>query len=380
MSVYIDITEFLRHPMVSGIQRVTAEICRQWPSRDLRPVRFDGRTLVVLESNVIAALAKSFRDGVPTRFQLMRYSGLAHRPLTLLPEDTVLVPELFYDPERIDYYQRLNRRELLQCRFIVHDLTTLLYPEFFPSADYGAICRYFQMIRQVPNCGFVSEATQSAHYRHLRRSDELGGVVLRLGSDGLGARPRIVRRDRPMKFSVVGRIESFKNPAMILEAFEPLLRDGTGKRLVFLGKIGNVEPAIRCKIEQMAPGSSGGVEHYSEPDDDLICRHVDESRATIFVSQAEGYGLPPVESLWRGVPVIASSGIPSLEKIGSAGVHVVNPLNALNIRSAAVSFLDDGYMVRKSEEALKLELPTWADFVSQVADWCSAQQHSILAG
>ena len=56
-----------------------------------------------------------------------------------------------------------------------------------------------------------------------------------------------------------------------------------------------------------------------------------DSWATIYISEAEGFGLPPVESLWLGTPVVASAAIPSLEAIGPAGVHIVEPVNTIEL-------------------------------------------------
>jgi glycosyltransferase involved in cell wall biosynthesis len=77
-----------------------------------------------------------------------------------------------------------------------------------------------------------------------------------------------------------------------------------------------------------------------------------------------------VESLWVGTPVIASTTIPSLKGRGSAGVHFVDPLNAVNLRRAVLAFLDDGYANQKTEEIIELDLPTWRSFTQEVFRWC----------
>jgi glycosyltransferase involved in cell wall biosynthesis len=369
MSVFIDLTQFLACPQLSGIQRVTAEICRRWPDERLMPVKFDGKTLVTVDRRIIRMIGSSFTAGAPNFLQVALASGWT-RPLVLDPDDILLVPELFYDPARIAYYMDRTEEERRQFRFIVYDLIPLLHPHYFADPPFQDICLYFQMIRKMPNCGFISEATQSAYYRRLKRSDRPGGVVLRLGSDGLGPRPSAVSRRRPPTFTVIGRIERHKNPKMIVDAFKPLLREVDGLRLVFLGKFERMELAAEAGIIDMAADPSSGLVHNPRPDDDTVRKYIDESRATVFVSEAEGFGLPPVESLWRGIPVITATGIPSLEKIGSAGLHIIDPLNADNLREAVRTFLDDGYMIRKSEEALELDLPTWDGFARQVAEWC----------
>lgn len=353
MNVFIDVTEFLAKPQLSGIQRVTAEICRRWPDERLVPVKFDGNTLIRLDRKAIGMIGNSFTDGLPG-LSKVALAGAWTKPLALDPNDILLIPELFYDSARTAYYATRTEETRRQFRFIVYDLIPLLYPQYFDNPPFEDICSYFQMIRDMPYCGFISEATQTTYYRRLKRSDRPGGVVLRLGSDGLGPRPLAVSRKRPPVFTVIGRIERHKNPKMIVDAFKPLLRETAGMQLVFLGKFERMEIAADAGIIEMARNPSSGLLHNPKPDDDTIRKYIDESRATVFVSEAEGYGLPPVESLWRGIPVIAASGIPSLEKIGSAGLHIVNPLSADSLRAAIRAFLEDDYMIRKSDEALLL--------------------------
>ncbi|MGP0074397.1 MAG: glycosyltransferase [Bryobacteraceae bacterium] len=375
MSVYIDVTEFLASPLRSGIQRVVAQICRNWPDGSLVPVRFERDKLVVLSRQLIGDIERHFEQSRAASLLAFRFAMAktwrARAPLILKDEDTLLVPEVFYDLERLAYYSALSEKTIARCRFILYDLTPIEYPEFFPDAQYDAICAYFQMIRRVAHCGFISQATQRAYCHRLLRLGDLSGVVFRLGSDGLGPRPASARRCPSLTFTVVGRIEPSKNPDVVLEAFEPLLQQIPGMRLILIGAIGHMRPSFSDKLKRMAADPASGVSHYSNASDELIRTHVDASRATIFVSGAEGFGLPPVESLWRGIPVIASAKIPSLETIGSMGVDLVEPLTVPRLRNAVRAFLDDEYAMRKSEEAMALELPTWQGFTSEVAAWCA---------
>jgi glycosyltransferase involved in cell wall biosynthesis len=97
---------------------------------------------------------------------------------------------------------------------------------------------------------------------------------------------------------------------------------------------------------------------------------------SIYVSAVEGYGLPPIESLWVGTPVIASNKLPSLTDLGSFGIHIVDPPSVVSLRHAIRAFLDDGYAERKREEAMRLKLPTWRSFADEVWRWCSSIDQS----
>jgi glycosyltransferase involved in cell wall biosynthesis len=373
MSVYIDLTEFLGNPILTGIQRVTAEICRWWPNKDLRPVRLADGKLVEMPGSLISAIARCFKDvdGAAVReVCTLREKAIA----AVLPDgpEVILVPELFYDPQRVAFFRHLDDRSRQRYRFIIYDLMPILHPEYFaPDMPHDIISGYFSMVRRIPHCGFISEWTQHTYCRRLLRSSGSTGVVLRLGSDGLGPEPATSLDYRPLHFCTVGTIEPRKNHALILDAFEPLLRTVEGLQLTFLGRLGWVDSAFRQRLEWMA-GNCPGFEWIPDGSDDCIRQHVEGARATVYVSSAEGFGLPPVESLWLGTPVIASPNLPSLELIGSQGVEIVDPLDAVALRKAVTKFTDDTFALSKVREAREVDLPTWASFARQIADWCGA--------
>jgi len=373
MSVYVDLTEFLARPILTGIQRVTAEICRFWPSDDLRPLRLtESGQLIELPPALISAIARCFND--PDGTAVREVCSLREKPVREVPrngDETVLVPELFYDPWRVEFFRRQSRDSLSRYRFIVYDLMPLLYPEYFaPDIPHDIISAYFSLIRRIPHCGFISRWTQETYCCRLRREQSLTGVVLRLGSDGLGPRPATPRLGRPPKFCVVGTIEPRKNHGLILDAFEPLLRINRGIQLTFLGRLGWVDAHLGERLQRMSSGECPGFRWISDADDACVRHHVEEARASIYVSSAEGFGLPPVESLWLGTPVIASAHLPSLEAVGTQGLQIITDLNANALQDAVHSFLDDTFGDSKAEETLAIDLPTWASFAQQTADWC----------
>jgi glycosyltransferase involved in cell wall biosynthesis len=159
---------------------------------------------------------------------------------------------------------------------------------------------------------------------------------------------------------------------LILEAFEPLLSETSGLRLLFIGKMGWIDPDFAQKIQALSSHEKSGFEFYPTANDDFIRSAIEQSRATIYVSTAEGYGLPPVESLWLGTPVISSRTIPSVKRLGSDGIHYVEPLNVDNLRGAVLSFLDDAYANQKTQETVGLCLPTWHSFTQEVLRWCAS--------
>lgn len=370
MSLYIDLSEFLAVQMKTGIQRISGEICRYLPPDMAIPVRLHSGQYVALSPALIDAIGRYFRDtGESGVTEIRRLAAEDGPAIEVSPSDTVLVPEIFGE-QRAAFFRGLPELQLGRCRFIIYDLLPVTHPEYFPPDMPLLMAGYFQIIRRASRCGFISEYTRDVYYGRLKRTDARNGVILPLGSDSLGERPARPGLNRPLTFTVLGTVEPRKNHKLILEAFEPLLGQLEGLNLCFIGKMGWVDPEFAQKVRALASDRKSGFRFYSAPDDGTIRSCIEQSRATIYVSAAEGYGLPPVESLWLGTPVIASTTSPSLKSLGSAGIHYVEPLDVVNLRRAVLAFVDDAYANQKMEETTRLNLPTWRSFTREVLRWC----------
>jgi glycosyltransferase involved in cell wall biosynthesis len=375
MSFYIDLSEFLQNPIATGIQRIAGEICKYLPANTAIPVRLHAGEFVALPPALIEVIGRHFRDvshsGVDDIFRLAEVASAS--PIRLAQGDVVLVPEVFNNPHRLELFRQMSARQFERCRFIVFDLLPMTHPEYFPPDTSVGAFAYYRMLRGANCCGFISQDTRDDYYGRLKRSNDQGGVVLPLGCDSLGPRPNQAALNRPLTFSVLGTIEPRKNHELILEAFEPLLGQIDGLRLSFIGKMGWVDSEFARKVHALAADGNSGFRFHSVSGDGAIRNCIEQSRATIYASTAEGYGLPPVESLWVGTPVIASASIPSLKGRGTAGVHFVEPLNVVNLRRAVLAFVDDDYANQKTEETIGLNLPTWRSFTQEVLRWCEQE-------
>jgi glycosyltransferase involved in cell wall biosynthesis len=376
MSLYIDLSEFLTNPITTGIQRITGELCKYAPPGMLTPVRLDSGKYLAFPPDLIGTIGEYFRQGSQSgAAEIYRLGDFKNgKSVAVTSSDTVLVPEVFDNPQRLAFFREMPEQELQRYRFIIFDMLPLTHPQYF-WADKLGIYEYFKMLRRASNCGFISENTRQVYYRRMKRTDACGGVVLPLGCDALGPRPARPVLDRPLTFSVIGTVEPRKNHQLILEAFEPLLRQIKGLTLSFVGRMGWVSSEFAQKVHALTADKDSGFQFYSAPGDEAIRKCIEESRATLYVSTAEGYGLPPVESLWVGTPVIASNASPSLNELASsAGIHYVEPLTVMNLRRAVLAFLDDAYANQKVEEIAHLNLPTWRSFTQEVLRWCEEDE------
>jgi glycosyltransferase involved in cell wall biosynthesis len=373
MSLYIDLSEFLGNPIRTGIQRISGELCRYLPPNAAIPVRLRSGGYVGFAPELIGEIGEYFRDPKHSGLWEIRRLGAIENGVAVdvSPDDTILVPEVFDNVDRLAYFRTIPDRELKRYRFIVFDLLPLTHPEYFPPEVPPRYFAYYQLVRRAQWCGFISGYTRDMYYERLKRTSARGGIVLPLGADSLGPRPDAPALNRPLTFSVLGTIEPRKNHELILEAFEPLFRQINGLSLEFIGTMGWVDPEFAHRVQALASNEKSGLRFHKAHGDGSIKSYIEQSRATIYVSSAEGYGLPPVESLWVGTPVIASRTIPSLGGLGPAGIHFVEPLSAVNLRQAVLAFLDDTYANQKAQETMDLNLPTWKSFTDEVLRWCT---------
>jgi glycosyltransferase involved in cell wall biosynthesis len=103
-------------------------------------------------------------------------------------------------------------------------------------------------------------------------------------------------------------------------------------------------------------------------DDDGLARLYEGARACALPTIAEGCGLPLLESLWMGVPVVCSD-IPALVEGASGGGCLTLPVGDRSAWKDGLRRIltDDGLHSRLASEAGSRPLPTWADAARTVS-------------
>lgn len=141
--------------------------------------------------------------------------------------------------------------------------------------------------------------------------------------DGAGSRPdealRRLKIERPYVLAV-GTIEPRKNVLVLVDAVERLRRNGTNVRLVLAGAMGWADSVTRTRIRRgVYEGAICETGYVPDEDRDALYAGAD---VYALPSLAEGFGLPLLEAMARGVPVVASTAPALMEAAGGAAVHV----------------------------------------------------------
>jgi glycosyltransferase involved in cell wall biosynthesis len=131
----------------------------------------------------------------------------------------------------------------------------------------------------------------------------------------------------PSEFVLVpGRLEPKKNLARLVEAFQVAKRAGLTGELVLIGGPGW---GVRMR-ELVATAGVRWLGYVSEADRPLLYRLASE---IAYPSLAEGFGLPVIEALASGRPVVCSD-VPAVREIATDAAILIDPLSTSSIAAA----------------------------------------------
>lgn len=150
----------------------------------------------------------------------------------------------------------------------------------------------------------------------------------------------------------VGTIQPRKNIDSLIEAYAKLRKEGGQQPgLVIVGRKGWLYDNLFARIKELALEKEIIFTGFV-PDEDLPYIY-DGARVFSYLSFFEGFGLPPLEAMACGVPVIVSNTTSLPEVVGDAGISV-NPTDVDAIAAGLRSVLNNHdiaqTMIRKGLE------------------------------
>lgn len=130
-----------------------------------------------------------------------------------------------------------------------------------------------------------------------------------------------------------------KNTQMLVRMFAHVAARASNVVLKVIGITDNIQ---RTELEQLssALGISGRVKLLTFITESDLVRIYNEALCLVYISLYEGFGLPPLEAMSYGIPVVASNCSSIPEVVCDAGL-LVNPNCALDIAQAVLKILND---------------------------------------
>ena len=124
--------------------------------------------------------------------------------------------------------------------------------------------------------------------------------------------------DKPY-FLYVGNAYPHKNLERLTKVFSGLRSKGLDAQLVLVGKADYFYD--RLKKESTAEGRDDSVIFYGFAEESDLSDLYKNARAYVFPSLYEGFGLPPLEAMRHGTPVVASNASCLPEILGDAATY-----------------------------------------------------------
>ncbi len=225
----------------------------------------------------------------------------------------------------------------------VHDLTPLRFPELgtADTARYPALLR--RAIATGAHVHTVSRFVAGEVVEHLGADPErvhtvLNGVSADAVTGGDAARGRALA-GAPRYVLFLGTVEPRKDLPVLVRAFDAVARAVPDVRLVVAGPpgwgAGAFDAALAAARHRDRVVCPGWVDERTRSD--LL------AGASVFAypSRYEGFGLPPLEAMAAGVPVVTTAAGALPEVVGDAAV-LVSPGDADALAGALAQVLDDG--------------------------------------
>jgi len=319
--LFVDLAVISRHDAGTGIQRV---------------VRAIARTLIEEASgewNICFVAANRRRP-----YHVIAWPDaskiVSPVEMSAKPGDVFLGLDFSLDTVR-RYRDQLTRfqRDGGRLWFLVCDLLPIERPEWFSPNN---VLRYKAWLDTITGLaeGFlcISDQTEEDLRRVLvTRYGLRGGYstsVVPMGHDiresllepASAACDTAIRFDVGSPFSLmVGTLEPRKGHADILAAFSELWRQGGDDRLLLVGRMGWAVEGLREAIRNH-PEHGGKLLWFDDVDDLELERIYQACQGVIIASYAEGFGLPMIEALGHGKPVLARD-LPIFRIHERLGVH-----------------------------------------------------------
>ena len=257
--------------------------------------------------------------------------------------------------------------------YFVHDLIPITHPEYCRS---GERAKHVERMRTVLKTGTGVIGNSQATLDELRVFGNLEGqprlpeVAAWLGSEPWIARGTVAPSVRPT-FIVLGTIEARKNHILLLQIWKRLVsRLGSrAPRLLIIGQRGWESEEVFALLDRGDDFGDAVIE-MADCTDAELAQNLAGARALLFPSLVEGYGLPLVEALRAGTPVIASN-LPVFREIGGDVPDYLDPLDSNAWERAILNYaeLDSPARTAQLKRVTGYHAPTWDEHFSRVEAW-----------
>jgi glycosyltransferase involved in cell wall biosynthesis len=218
----------------------------------------------------------------------------------------------------------------------IHDIAFLTYPKSF-STFFRVYYKFIVPIniKRADKIITVSKSSKYEIEKYYPNAKEKVEVI-HLGADPLFKR---LETQKKKQILYVGSMNERKNFSSVLKAYAML--DSSDYVLLMVGNFSSnfaLDDATKKLIESAKLNSN--IEFKSDVSNDELVKIYNESMLFVFPSFYEGFGLPVLEAMACGTPVVCSD-VTSLPEVGGDAVVYCNPNSIKDIKNKIETVLND---------------------------------------
>jgi glycosyltransferase involved in cell wall biosynthesis len=245
----------------------------------------------------------------------------------------------------------------------IHDMIQFIFPDFF-----GRLKRFggaFIMRNALKGAGRIIVGSECTAKDLAHHDPDLKDKV-RIVQYGIAKYFTPLPEDEVASFKKIQGIEDYilyvgnrkphKNIKRLLEAFSVIKRKHGTLQLIIVGeKFSEVNPV---EVWKEHPGLNGdSIKEVIHASDDGLRQYYCGAKALVHPSLYEGFGLPPLEAMACGCPVVVSN-VASLPEVCGDAAYYVNPYDVESIADGIHKVLTDEALrqslIKKGLERAKL--------------------------
>ena len=225
----------------------------------------------------------------------------------------------------------------LQPVYVIHDLSAIEFPEYAYGEDQGkrhlnrliAVCKLNGKIIAISE--FVTTRIQEVitilGYTNIQIFVNRNGVNEKFIKYGI---KRKYQADKKVQFIILSTIEPRKNHLLLINVWRKLINEcdkANIPKLIIIGRRGWNSQNVFDALDKNPALREYILEKNNASDDEIIC-DIQESKAMLFPSFDEGWGLPIVEAMALGTPVICSD-IPVHRECTQNKATYIDPIDGI---------------------------------------------------
>jgi glycosyltransferase involved in cell wall biosynthesis len=264
------------------------------------------------------------------------------------------------------------KRHRLRAIYLIHDLIPLTHPEYCRGGEAEKHReRMFNVIESAAGVIGNSQATLDDLSCFAKQVGRPMPMSITAWISGGEFRTQLKRRQiSAPHFVVVGTIEGRKNHQLLLNVWRKIVaeRGAESPTLVIVGQRGWQAERLFSQLDNLGLLQDHVLELGSCADNELAA-WVASARALLMPSFVEGFGLPVLEGLELGTPVIASD-LPIYREIAGEIPTYLDPHDEGSWERTIMAFCgDDPERKRQVAAARHFRAPTWGDHFRKVEPW-----------